>query len=86
MSDLEEEFVCSQVSVGEFKDTQSAGYGPNILENYVVGLEKVVSLEAGDLPVYDVTEGGRVECRNERVLYDNVLIEDISSDDEIDGM
>ena len=49
-------------------------------------LKRVVSLESGDIPVFDVTEGGQVNCKNERVLYDNILIEDISSDDDLDNL
>ena len=82
MSDSEGEFMCSQLPAQQIKDVRSNS--DDELELY--GLERVVTLEACDVPVFNVAEKGGVECRNERVLYNNILIEDISSDKEIDSM
>ena len=85
MSDSENLVVCSQVSVRGYDDIQSSGYGGDVIDGVGEGMERVVSLEGGDVPVFE-TENCKVTCQNEWILYDNILIEDISSDVEIDRM
>ena len=85
MSESEEEFMCSQVvnNSMDMNATQSGDYGGDIVDNEDEGIGNVVSLENGNIS--DKTQCEVVES-SRRIVYDNVEIEDISSDEELDKM
>ena len=84
MSDSECEFMLSQVSGNmDYSNTQSASYGVDIIDSDE-DMNQVVSLENGNQKI-EVEVNGRSDMRG-RVLYDNVYIEDISSDDELENL
>ena len=86
MSESEEEFICSQVSNHDFMTSQSSDFGLDIVDGadecQVNG--NVVSLELNGLETYNNSASRSEVAANRRILYENVMIEDISSD-ENDG-
>ena len=74
-----EGFPSSQISFCGFNNSQSADYGGDIVDS---------DKECGDMNVVSLenSEYQRSNGETRRILYDNVEIEDISSDDEIDAM
>ena len=87
MSESDVEIMCSQVSTKDFSDTQSYDYGEDIIGDQSEMIGNVVSLESGNSCVYNVGgENQWINSQNARILYDNVMIEDISSDDELDKL
>ena len=84
----DDDFVCSQISVSEYNSSQSADYGLDVVDYDGSNISNVVSLECenfGNCNVADEVESVRCD-RGARPLYDNVVIEDISSDEEFDKM
>ena len=78
MSDSEGEFICSQVSKFDYESSQSAHYGVDIIDGDATD-RNIVSLESG-------LEHEIQDSKTTRIIYDNVQIEDISSDEELDSM
>ena len=79
MSDSESEFMLSQVSKDiNFNQMQSSGYGLDVVDG------DVISLEAGPSGnfVFSNFEDVQNRTQTQRMLYDNVVIEDISSEEE----
>ena len=76
----DEDFVLSQFSTHEFQETQSAGYGDDVIE----GVNNVVSLE-GDLE-NDCCEISEFEVRacssRGESVCDGIAIEDITDDEK----
>ena len=80
----EEDFVLSQLSTCEFNETQSAGYGDDIIE----GSNNVVSLETNldsNSYVRNQDEFGKCSYGGDQVC-DSVAIEDITDDEGGDAM
>ena len=77
----DEDFVLTQSSVMEFEQTNSCAFGGDIVD-------QKVSIESGDQPNFDLCGelGIFFEPTQKRIIYDNVEIEDISSDEELDKM
>ena len=85
MSESEGEFECSQVSNSEYYAIESLDYGGDIVdEEYNNDDNEVISLESNDIPTFEVDAEGIVSVQSRRIIYDNVEIEDISSDEEVD--
>ena len=64
-------------------DTQSASYGDGVID----GNNEVVSLEGFvENPNFDIGYSVLEPSLGRKYIYDNVEIEDISSDDEVDYM
>ena len=81
----DENFVLSQKSDKIVMDTQSFGYGQDVID----GDDKVVSLEVGDdhkftINMKDLLEAGPSHDGQETSRQ--VFIEDISSDEELEKM
>ena len=88
MCDSDEgEFMCSQVTTRPVSESQSFDYGKDIIDDELEVLGNVVSLENQIEKEYDVGNGEEwISSREKIVLYDNVEIEDISSDEELDAL
>ena len=82
------EFVCSQISVSEYNSSQSAEYGLDVVDYDGNYRSNVVSLKCENIGNCNVDhEEESVNCdRGVRPLYDNVVIEDISSDEDFNKM
>ena len=79
----DEEFECLQISKMDYNNTQSSGFGCDIVdENKVVSLENDVDLHSN----YGRESTERVLKAGESFMYGNIIIENISSDEEIDCM
>ena len=79
----DKEFECSQVSVKDYMASQSYDYGLDIVDNDEGVVGGIVSLENdGD----NVCVGEPVLKCGQSILYDNIVIENISSDEEVDKM
>ena len=86
MSDSEGEFVCSQVSIKEYSETQSSDYGGDVDDDEVQIGGNVVSLEGNRQANLENCVNKLRDGKNSRVIYDKVQIEDISDDEQIDNM
>ena len=86
--ELDDEFVCSQISVSEYNSSQSSSYGLDVVEVGDVITNQIVSLESDNIGVCsgETYEKSISRKENECVLHDNVVIEDILSDEELDKM
>ena len=82
MSDSEGEFMCSQVSKSELIMNGSQEYGPDVVDDGEFGGSSVVSLENGNINMLEVGGTPCLKAGSQKVLYDNVVIEDISSDED----
>ena len=82
MSESEEDFVCSQISKSDYFSSQSAFYGGDVIDGE--GVNSVVSLENTDETRFDIGVENFIQSQSQRILYDNVVIEDISLDEEDD--
>ena len=88
MSESDVEFFSSQVPNDErgYSDTQSCEYAQDI---YGIGEgynENVISLENGDVANFEVNPDGYWKAQGKKLLYDNILIEDISDEEEMAKM
>ena len=81
MSDSEGEFVCSQVSNLDYFQIRSAYFGQDIVDQYIEG--DVVSLENSNVQKFDLGAEDLAVKEGSKVVYGNVLIEDISSEEEV---
>ena len=86
MSDSECEFVSSQVSKMDYNDTIGSQFGGDIVDGDVGSAVNVVSLEANCSDSCVGFEETSDRMNNMRKLYDDVFIEDISSDEEMDKL
>ena len=79
-----EGFPCSQISFCGYESSQSASFGPDVVD-YENGKtnETLVSLEG--VAEREVQVTGLREPRS-NIIYDNVEIEDISSDENVDNL
>ena len=81
----EEDFQCSQVSNMDYFSSQSASFGDDVIDKEdtkdgdLVPLENRLHMHSHDSNTIVIRPG-------ESVLYDNVVIENISSDEGLDGM
>ena len=76
--DSDSDFECfpsSQISFCGFNNSQSADYGGDVIDSDNE-FEKVNVISLENL------EYERSNCETRRILYDNIEIEDISSDDD----
>ena len=81
----DEDLCLTQTATKEFSETPSCSYGGDVDMEYSEGL---VSLECADQPNFQLMDVSEVfgHSSQKRFIYDNVEIEDISSDEEIDKM
>ena len=87
MSDFEEEIMCSQISNGDYTNTQSSDFGGDIVDGLGDDTGRnIVSLERNSSVIHNVNSSEIVTRSGLRILYDNVHFEDISSDEELDNM
>ena len=77
----DEDFCLTQISVKTFNQTQSSGYGDDVID----GCNQVVSLESGDITNFNINSEDICDGVRER-HSSSIAIEDISSDDAIDSM
>ena len=83
MSDSESEFICSQISNKDYFSSQSACYGGDIVDvEDVKSNGNVVSLEFNGEVSSNVCSENCGNSTKQKVLYDNVMIEDISADED----
>ena len=86
--DSEDDFCLTQTPLTSYEVSNSASFGNDIiLENYNGGLQlELVSLECGiEQPNFDLG-CDLIDQTQKKYVYDNVEIEDISSDEEVDGV
>ena len=76
------DIILTQTSSKEFEDVPSSCYGGDIVDSNT----EVVSLEANCNANFNILSGYEELNTQRHILYDNVEIEDISSDEEIDKM
>ena len=86
MSDSEGEFQCSQYSVRDYGEANCSQFGLDVIDSDGENQENVVSLEGENVHKFDEVREKCSSNGGERVLYDNVLIEDILSDEELELM
>ena len=79
-----EEFPSSQISFCGYDGMFSQEYGGDVIDSDKEN-DNIVSLENNSQPVNEPKSSGVCNGR-QWILYDNVMIEDISSDEEIDKM
>ena len=87
-SDSDEDLVLTQTSSKKFDDTPSCNFGSDIVDEVNETEEQgVVSLE-GPSGVLNFDVGYQLSqpISGKRIIYDRVEIEDITSDEELDGM
>ena len=81
-----EAFPSSQISFCGFNQSQSMEYGRNVIDSDDNGDENVVVSLENNENIVDNIHGVGQGASARRVIYDNVEIEDISSDEEIDKL
>ena len=77
----DEDFCLSQNSVKPFNQTQSSGYGEDVIDGY----NQVVSLESGEVANFNLISEDICDGVRER-HSSSIAIEDISSDEAVDLM
>ena len=77
------DIILTQNSSKSYFEVPSSGYGGDIVDKN----SEVVSLEGTSEPNFDIWSDFESEVSSQRrILYDNVEIEDISSDEEVDKL
>ena len=77
------DIILTQKSSKNYCEVPSSGYGGDIVDMN----SEVVSLEGTSEPNFDIWSDFQMEaCSQRRILYGNVEIEDISSDEEVDKL
>ena len=88
--DSDDDFCLTQTPSKEFSETNSYSYGSGLLdkdEGIQGTLSGIVSLENNsDVPTFDLGIDLSQQSDGKKYIYDNVEIEDISSDDELDNL
>ena len=84
----EEDFVLTQTSMKPFKQSQSAGFGMDVVDND--SDEDMVTLECSGIPKFGISSEDLMEACSSQTEPcgdgQKTQIEDISSDDEVDAM
>ena len=88
--DSEDDLCLTQTPSKEFCETNSYSYGNDLLDNNHGVQENssgIVSLEnISDVPNFDLGIDLSQRSEGKKYIYDNVEIEDISSDEELDTL
>ena len=86
--DSDDDFCLTQTPSKAYQDTQSASFGCDIVDNYHgEGNQGLVSLEYSSQSAnFDLGYEFSQPTQPVKFAYDNVEIEDISSDDDVDTM
>ena len=84
--DSEDDFCLTQTPSMSYVESNSAGYGGDVVDGKVVSNQDLVSLEnVNDLPNFDLA-CDLSQFSQKKYAYDNVEIEDISSDEELEAL